>query len=162
MSGWQRFGILLLCCFLVMVLFPNYDTAGLSFIGMAILLWTGGIIVLSIISNIFALSRFESITRFITLLVMGAILYTLLWYFPQTDNVSPINKLKYGEYPTKEDIDKGLKRLTFNFDFVHRRVNRDENFVNQDNLHKEKEQETTKKTSSKLKEVVDVLVEPEK
>ena len=63
----------------------------------------------------------------------------MLWYFPQTDKVSPINKLKYGEYPTKADIDKGLKRLTFNFDFANRNVRRNENFANQEEVQRSKE-----------------------
>lgn len=138
MNGWQRFGILLVCCFLVLVLFPNYDVAGLSFIGLALLMWTGAIILLTIISNIFGLYRFEWLEKTVTLAVLVAIVYSLLWHFPQTDKVVPINKLKYGEYPTRADIDKGLKRLTFNFDFVNRNVRRDENFVNQEDLKKSK------------------------
>ncbi|MBR4682446.1 MAG: hypothetical protein IKP06_04000 [Elusimicrobiaceae bacterium] len=139
MSGWQRFGILIVCCFLLVVLFPNYDTAGLSFVGLAFLMWTGAIILLTIISNIFGLYRFEWLQKTVTFAVFFGILYTLLWNFPQTDKVSPINKLKHGEYPTKADIEKGLKRLTFNFDFEHRNVRRNENFVNQEELKKAKE-----------------------
>lgn len=160
MHGWQRFGILLLCCFVVLVLFPNYDIAGLSFIGLALLMWTGAIILLTIISNIFGLYRFEALERAVTCAVLFAILYTLLWHFPQTDKVVPINKLKYGEYPTKADIDKGLKRLTFNFDFVHRNVRRSENFANQEELKKDKE--PVKKTSnSELKQIIEVFTGPE-
>lgn len=140
MNGWQRFGILLVCCFIVMVLFPNYDASGWTFIGLLILMWTGAIMLLSLVCNIFALYRFEWLNRLLTLAVFCGIMYTLLWYFPQTDKVVPINKLKYGEYPTKADIDKGLKRLTFNFDFVRRNVHRDENFTNQEDLEKAKKQ----------------------
>ncbi|MBR4355157.1 MAG: hypothetical protein IKP96_01075 [Elusimicrobiaceae bacterium] len=139
MNGWQRFGILIVCCVLVMVLFPNYDTAGWSFIGLAFLMWTGAIILLTFISNVFALYRFAWLNRLVTLAVLCAIVYTMLWYFPQTDKVSPINKLKYGEYPTKADIDKGLKRLTFNFDFANRNVRRNENFANQEEVQRSKE-----------------------
>ena len=55
-----------------------------------------------------------------------AIMYSLLWYFPQEDKVTPINKIKYGEIPTKQDIEYGLKRFTFNFDFVRRNARRAE------------------------------------
>ena len=156
MSGWQRFGLLLVCCFVVLVLFPNYDMAGLSFIGMALLMWTGAIILLTIISNIFGLYRFEWFERAVTFAVFFAIIYTLLWYFPQTDKVTPINKLKYGEYPTRADISKGLKRLTFNFDFVRRNVRRDENFANQDELRKAKEP-VKKAEKGNLKPLIKVL-----
>ena len=157
MNGWQRFGILLLCCFFVMVLFPNYDAAGLSFIGLTLLMWTGAIILLTIISNIFGLYRFEFLTRLATLVVLVGVLYTLLWYFPQTDKVVPINKLKYGEYPTRADIQKGLKQLTFNFDFVHRNARRRENFANQEELQKAKDK--TQKIQKTLKESPKQLIQ---
>ncbi|WP_428050240.1 hypothetical protein [Candidatus Avelusimicrobium caledoniensis] len=122
MNGWQRFGILFLCCFFVMVLFPEYDKAGWTFIGLIMLMWTGAIMMLSLITNVFGLDRFDWFNRLLTLAVFCGIMYTLLWYFPQTDKVSPVNKLKYGEYPTMSDIKKGVKKLTFNFNFATRGV----------------------------------------
>lgn len=161
MSGWQRFGLLLVCCFAVLVLFPNYDMTGLSFIGLALLMWTGVIILLTIISNIFGLYRFEWLERTITFVIFFAIMYSLLWYFPQEDKVTPINKFKHGEIPTAADIEKGLKRLTFNFDFNHRNARRSENFANQTELKKAKE--PVKKTiQGKTKPIIKVLSENEK
>ena len=156
MNGWQRFGILILCCFLVLVLFPKYDAAGLSFLGLAFLMWTGAIILLTIISNIFGLYRFEWLGKLVTFAVLIGIIYTLLWNFPQTDKVSPINKLKYGEYPTKTDIEKGFKRLTFNFDFVRRNVRRKENFVNQEDLNKAKDP-VKKAAKGDIKPIIKIL-----
>lgn len=147
MNGWQRFAILLLCCFVVLVCYPNFDISGWTFIGLLIAMWTGGIIVLSIISNLFGLYRLESVNKFISIVFIFAVFYTLLWYFPQEDKVTPINKLKYGEFPTKADIDKGLKRFTFNFDFVRRNARRSENFINQD-MDSEKVKKEFKKTVS--------------
>jgi len=164
MSGWQRFGILLVCIFAVMVLFPNYDGLGLSFLGMAFILWTGGIILLSLITNIFALYRWETFNRVLTFAVFFAIVYTLLWYFPQEDKVSPINKLKYGQYPTKADIDKGIKRLTFNFDFLHRNALRDENYSNQKEIVRPEQDEKNPKQAVKkqAKQLIEIFVEDEK
>ena len=157
MTGWQRFGILLVCCILIMVLFPDYGAAGWSFIGLTMLMCGGAILVISLICNVFALDRFEWFNRLITLAVFCGIVYVLLWYFPQEDKVSPINKLKYGEYPTMEQIKKGMKKLTFNFDFVHRNVRRDENFVNQEGI--EKAREKVQNTAKKLKKKSDSFVE---
>ena len=159
MSGWQRFGLLLVCCFVVLVLFPNYDMAGLSFMGMALLMWTGAIILLTVISNIFGLYRFEWLERTVTFAVFFAIMYTLLWYFPQQDKVTPINKIKHGEIPTKADIERGFKRLTFNFDFVHRNVRRDENFANQEELKKAKEP-VKQASEGHVKPIIKILSEP--
>ena len=157
MNGWQRFGMLIVCCFLVMVLYPNFEGDAWNFILMVGGLWTGVIMVISVISNLFGLYRFETLNKLITIVLLGGIIYSLLWYFPQTDKVSPINKLKHGEFPTKEDLDKGLKRFTFNFDFVRRNVNRDENFINQD-MNKEKvKKEIKKQVSKKTDQMIDEL-----
>lgn len=157
MNGWQRFGMLIVCCFLVMVLYPNFEGDAWNFILMVGGLWTGVIMVISVISNLFGLYRFEGLNKLVTIALLGGIIYSLLWYFPQTDKVSPINKLKHGEFPTKEDLDKGLKRFTFNFDFVRRNVNRDENFINQD-MNKEKvKKEIKKQVSKKTDQMIDEL-----
>ena len=103
-----------------MVCYPNFDAAGWTFIGILIAMWTGAIMILSIISNIFGLYRLETLNKLICLVFICAVFYTLLWYFPQEDKVTPINKIKYGEIPSKADIEKGLKRFKFNFDFVRR------------------------------------------
>jgi hypothetical protein len=157
MNGWQRFGMLIVCCFIVMVLYPNFNGTGWSFIWMTAGLWTGGILVLSVISNLFGLYRLETLNKLITIVLLCGIMYSLLWYFPQKDKVSPINKLKHGEFPTKEDLDKGLRRFTFNFDFVRRNVRREENFINQDMDSKKVKKEIKKKVTKKTDEMIDEL-----
>lgn len=157
MNGWQRFAIMLLCCFVVMVCYPNFDAAGWTFIGILIAMWTGAIMILSIISNIFGLYRLETLNKLITLVFICAVFYTLLWYFPQEDKVTPINKIKYGELPSKADIEKGLKRFKFNFDFVHRNARRAENFVNQDLDGKKVKKEIKKTVSQKADELIDSI-----
>ena len=157
MNGWQRFAILLLCCFAVMVCYPDFDASGWTFIGILIAMWTGGILVLSIISNMFGIYRLETFNKFISLLFIAAVMYTLLWSFPQEDKVTPINKLKYGEFPTKADIDKGLERFTFNFDFVRRNARRSENFINQDMDGDKVKKEIKKKVSEKTDKLIESI-----
>ena len=159
MNGWQRFGILFMCCFFMMVLFPNYDKAGWTFIGLIMLMWTGAILLVSLVSNVFALDRFDWINRLLTLAVFCGIMYTLLWYFPQEDKVSPVNKLKYGEYPTMDDVKKGINQLTFNFDFVNRNV-KDNNVLSEEEVNEAKKQvqkaaKAVKKGAESFIEIVD-------
>ena len=162
MNGWQRFALLILCCFTVMVLYPDFGTSGWTFIGVVFAMWTGVIMVLSVISNLFGLYNLETFNKLITFVLLCAIMYSLLWYFPQEDKVTPINKIKYGEIPTKADIEKGLKRFTFNFDFVRRNARRKENFINQD-LDEDKVKDQIKKkvseTTDDLIESIDIQVE---
>ena len=157
MNGWQRFGILIVCCALIMILFPYYDAEGWSFIGLSLLIWTGVIIAISMVFNVFALYKLAWLNKLTTLVVMGAIMYALLLYFPQKDKVAPINKLKYGEYPTVEDMKYGLKRLTFNFDFVSRNVGREENYANQEVDSKTIKEDMKKKVSQTTDELIDSL-----
>ena len=167
MNGWQRFMFLLMCYFVVMVLYPNYDAVGLYFVGVTLAMWTGVILVLSIISNMLGLYNFPSLNKLITFVLVVMIMCSLLWYLPQKDNVTPINKIKYGEVPTKEDIKRGLNRFTFNFDFVRRRADRAENFVNQEveenkegvKETKEKIQKHTKKAVKKMEDTLDIKVD---
>lgn len=167
MNGWQRFMFLLMCYFVVMVLYPNYDAAGLYFVGVTLAMWTGVILVLAVISNMLGLYNFPSLSKLITFVLVVMIMCSLLWYFPQKDNVTPINKIKYGEVPTKEDIKRGLNRFTFNFDFVRRRADRAENFVNQEleenkegvKETKEKIQKHTKKAVKKMEDTLDIKVD---
>ena len=156
MNGWQRFLLLILCCFTVMVLYPDFSTPGWTFIGVAFAMWTGVIMVL------FGLYKWETFNKLISFVLLCGIMYSLLWYFPQDDKVTPINKIKYGEIPTKADIERGLKRFTFNFDFVRRNAKRKENFINQD-LDSKKVKEGIKKkvaeTKEEIMESIDIHVE---
>ena len=162
MNGWQRFALLILCCFTVMVLYPDFGTSGWTFIGVVFAMWTGVIVVLSVISNLFGLYNLETFNKLITFVLLCAIMYSLLWYFPQEDKVTPINKIKYGEIPTKADIERGLKRFTFNFDFVRRNARRKENFINQDldgGKVKDQIKKKVSETTDDLIESIDIQVE---
>jgi len=132
MNGWQRFGLLILGCVITALLFPDFEAPGWSFLLFMILGGTAAILVLSVISNMFAIYRFETLNKLITLIIIGVIAYILLWYFPLTNYKAPIYQIQAGRNPTQNDIKRGLKRLTFNFDFVHRNVHRDENYSNQE------------------------------
>ncbi len=157
MNGWQRFAVLIVCCFVVMVLYPYFDAAGWTFMGVAFAMWTGVIVVLSIISNLFGLYKFDGLNKLIFFVLICAIMYSLLWYFPQEDKVTPINKIKYGEIPTKKDIEYGIKRFTFNFDFARRNARRKENFINQDMDKDEVKKEIKKKVSDTTDELIDSI-----
>lgn len=161
MNGAQRFWLLVLGCLAVMILFPDFDSKGWSFILFTLLAGSGILLVLSVISNLFSIYRFELLNKLITLIFLGSVFYFLLWYFPQINYPAPIYQLKDGRTPTKADIQRGLKRVTFNFDFVRRDVRRNENFVNQE---LEKGKKEIKKTSFKpdnspAEENLDILVE---
>ncbi len=131
MLGFQRFALLLSLLLGVLICFPNYPLSAWMFIGSALAL---GIVVIMVVSFIFAISgldRFASFNHVITLILLIGFGYVLLWYLPQEGDVKPIDQLRQGKFPTQADIVRGVKQLTFNFDFNRRGAHNDENFANQ-------------------------------
>ncbi|MBP5429439.1 MAG: hypothetical protein J6Y25_00915 [Elusimicrobiaceae bacterium] len=134
MTGVQRFFMLVLCVLLVMVLYPNFGTAGWPFVGTFVLVWTGIILIMSIVGSLFGLYRYDGVNRFLNILLFVGIMASLLWYFPQEDKISIVNKIKHGQFPTGADVKQGINQLTFNFAFDRRNARSEKNFVNQPGL----------------------------
>ena len=134
MNGFQRFALLLLCCLAVLICFPEYPTGtAWGFIGMMIAMWTGIIMIISVVLGILGLDRFESINRITSFVLIGGILFSLLGFLPQDDKISPLSKVAQGKFPSAQTVKRGIQHLTFNFDFVHRNVHNKNNFINQQN-----------------------------
>lgn len=167
MNGFQRFGLVILCILAVMICYPFYPTgATWGFAGIMLAVWTGVIMLLSVFLGFFGLDRFEWVNRLVTLLLLAGVLYSLLGYMPQEDNKTPLVKLQEGLRPSGEDIKTGLKRLTFNFDFEHRNVRSDKNFVNQSDKKKEAEKKAAAKKAAKKEaerhmSEIEIELEPE-
>lgn len=163
MNGFQRFALLLLCILAVLICFPDYHTGPTwSFMGIMLAVWTGVIMMLSVVLGVFGLDRFDWINRLVSLALMIGIFYSLLTYMPQTDNLSPMEKLKQGYIPSAGTLKKGVKHLTFNFDFVRRNVRNENNFVNQEdpNARQSRKQTVQKKAvAPEEREILDILVE---
>ena len=166
MVGIQRFFLLILCVLLVMICYPDFGVTGWTFSGTLILIWTGIILIMSVVGSLFGLYRFEGINRFLTWVFLLCVLASLLMYFPQEDNMSPLQKLQKGDVPTGADIKRGLNKLTFNFAFDKRNARSDKNFINQkdakktaeENAKKEAEQ-AAKNAAKKALQKLEIIVE---
>ncbi len=166
MTGIGRFFMLLLCTAVVMVCFPDFGATGWTFAGTLILAWTGIILIMGIVGSLFGLYRFDGINRFLTFVLFLGIMFSLLWYLPQDEKVSPINQLKHGEFPTGADVQRGIQKFTFNFAFDHRNARSDQNFVNQQDAKaaaeeaaKKATEEAKRKAAQKIKQKLDIIVE---
>lgn len=166
MTGIQRFFSLLLCVGLVMILYPDFGAAGWSFAGVIVLLWTGVILIMSVVDSLFSLYRFEGINRFLSWIFIAGVLCSMLWFFPQDDKVTPINKLKYGELPTGADIKRGINKFSFNFAFDKRNARSEKNFINQRDQKAEAEEaakkaaaEKARKAAERAKQKIEIIVE---
>lgn len=160
MNGWAKFFLLIVCCVFTLILWPFYDWTGLKFMGMLFLLWTALILLVSILTNLLALYKVEILNRFISLVFVLAMMASLVYYFPLENKQTPYLRLQNNVWPTLSDIKAGIKRLTFNFDFVRRNVHRDANYVNQKLDKNVPTKEEVKKTVQKTQDVLDILVEP--
>ena len=149
-----------------MICFPDFGASGWTFAGTLILIWTGIILIMGIIGGLFGLYRFDGINRFLTFVLFLGIMFSLLWYFPQDSKVSPINQLKYGDFPTGADLQRGMQKFTFNFAFDRRNANGQENFINQqetktasEETAKKEAEEAKRKAAQKAKSKFDIVVE---
>ena len=160
MNGWSKFFLLIVSCIFVLILWPQYEQESLRFMGMLFLFWTCVIILISVIGNILALYKFELLNRLVSLLFLGALVYSLLNYFPLSNKQTPLLLLKNNVYPTIADIQHGMKRLSFNFDFVRKSVQDESNYVNQQ-IEKAAEQgKNIQKNIQETTEALDIIVEP--
>ncbi len=159
MNGWAKFFILLASCILTLIFWPQYTKAGLVFMGMFFVLWICIIILWSVIVNLFALYKVEWLHRILNIIIVLCMLGSLLYYFPLPNNQTPFLRVKAGTFPTIADIQTGMNRLTFNFDFVRRNVHRDANYVNQKLDDGTDAAQEFKKIIKKQQENIDVVVE---
>ena len=159
MTGWQRFFLLFVACVGVMIFWPQYDMKGVTFILMAFILWTCVIMLLSVLINLFAIYKSESLHRLVSLAFLVVMIGSLLYYFPLEDKQTPFSRLLKHQWPTGQDIKEGVKRLTFNFDFARRNVHREANFVNQKIDKASDDTDELKQAIKKQKEKLDIIVE---
>ena len=166
MIGIGRFCLLILCVGLVMICYPDFGVSGWTFAGTVILVWTGIILLMSVVGSLFGLYRFDGINRFLTWVFLIAVLACMLFYFPQQDSRTPFEKLTQGQFPTGADIERGLNKFTFNFAFDRRNARSDKNFVNQQDAKKAAQEATrkeaeaaAKRAAKKALEKLEIIVE---
>ena len=146
MLVFQRFALLLLCLLGALICFPNYPLSAWLFIGILFAVGMGVIMIVSFVFAISGLDRFASFNHVVTLALIIAVGYVLLWHLPQSGDLKPIEQLQQGKFPTQEDLIRGVKQLTFNFDFNRRGAHSEENFANQQ--HNNQPAKTSQKTDS--------------
>ena len=160
MNGWAKFFLLIACCVFTLILWPQYNREGLHFMLMLALLWTCLIMLVSVVGNIFALYKFETLNRLISIIYLIVMLASLIYYFPLKNDQTPYLRMKNNIWPTIADTKEGVKRLTFNFDFVRRNVRRDANFVNQKLEDTSAATKKIQKKVEKAQDALDIIVEP--
>ncbi len=108
-----RFMLLVVLFLAALICFPNYpNTTPLTLFIMFLISFVS-VLIVTFISSIILLGRshiFNCILDLIIVLVVG---YFLLNIMPQTDGVSPYDKLKNGKIPTEKEIQYGIQKLDF-------------------------------------------------
>ena len=131
MNGFQRFALLVLCILAALICYPYYTFSVWPFMALILGIWSGIIMALSVLLGLFGLDRFNWVNSVVTVLLVIAIAYSILCFMPQEDNIKPITRIRHGQWPSRVDMQRGLKRLTFNFDFNRRNARSQKNFINQ-------------------------------
>ena len=100
--------LIILCCFAVLICYPDYTDNALKIM----ITWAGlsflAVTILTIVSKILLIGRIHFVNTLLDIAIVIAFLYILLNIFPQIDGKSPYLRLKKGIYPKTEDIDNKL------------------------------------------------------
>ena len=131
MNGFQRFALLVLCILAALICYPYYTFSVWPFMALILGIWSGVIMALSVLLGLFGLDRFNWVNSLVTVLLVIGIAYSILCFMPQEDNIKPITRIRHGQLPSYADMQRGVKRLTFNFDFNRRNARSQKNFINQ-------------------------------
>ena len=126
---------------------------------MAFILWTCIIMLLSVLINLFAIYKSEFLHRLVSLAFLVVMVGSLLYYFPLENKQTPASRLLKHQWPTWQDIQIGIKQITFNFDFERRNVHRSSNYINQKLDHTTDAANDLKKTVQKQKEKLEAIVQ---
>lgn len=155
MNGWQRFFLLLMCVVSLLICWPDYGRSGVLFLVMAGVLWTCIIMLISVISNIFGIYKFEMLNRLVSLAFLAVMAVSFLYYFPLENKQTPWARMQSGRYPTVEDMQKGVRRLASGLHLMQDRAQDVSDKIDNaaDTLKK------TEKSVKKKKEKLDIIVE---
>ena len=161
MTGWQRFFLIFAICVGILICWPQYDAKGLSFMVLAFAFWTCMVMFFSFSIELFGIYKVEWLHRLLSLAFLALVTFSFLYYFPLPHQQTPLQRLQQGQWPTSEDMRAGIRRLTFNFDFVHRNVHREQNFINQkvNNTDADKTKKELKKAVKKPAEILEIIME---
>lgn len=103
--------LLVICTFLVVVCFPYYPQSAGMVVLLTFLLFLIIIIIVSAFLRLVMLAKSHVANAVVDVLLMIAYTWVLLFFLPQNDGVTPYEKLRKGEPPTRTDIDIGLMRF---------------------------------------------------
>lgn len=149
MGGFQRFVLVVLFVLLGLIFFPQYTFTVWMFVAIVLAVAIGVLMVVSTILAITGLDRFSIVNTLFTLVLLTGTTYAILYYMPLEEGTHPIERLEAGVFPTREDIEMGMKRLTFNFDFNNRNARSEQNFANQQDI---KQKEAAKQPTDEEKQ----------
>lgn len=104
----RRILLIALAHFIVMVCFPYYGGGGFVFGLVSLVAWSAAAILAAVISAVLFLDKWAKFNALLSALIFFGALGTMLFYFPQENNISPVKKLSYGDLPSGKEINKGL------------------------------------------------------
>lgn len=108
-----RFILLVLVFLAALVCFPDYpNTTPITIFIMFIISFIS-VLILTFIFSLLLLGRSHVFNCIFDLLIILVVGYFLLNIMPQTDGVSPYDKIMSGKYPDEKQIERGIKKLDF-------------------------------------------------
>lgn len=108
-----RFLLLVLLFAAALICFPDYpNTTPLTLFIMFIASFIA-VLIITFVSSILLFGRSHVLNCIIDLAIVLIVGYFILNIMPQTDGVSPYDKVRNGKYPTESQIKRGIEKLDF-------------------------------------------------
>ncbi|MBO4706976.1 MAG: hypothetical protein J5594_00215 [Elusimicrobiaceae bacterium] len=109
---WRAF-LIAVCCFAVIICYPNYANGALTVIFTWAVVAFFIMLILTLITKAIQLGKSHIFNSFFDIALVIGFLYILLNILPLSDGTTPFIRIKKNVYPTKQDISKGLENLGF-------------------------------------------------
>ncbi len=109
---WRTF-LIILCCFIVIICYPNHARGALTVMFTWAVVAFFIMLILTLITKAIHLGKNYIFNSLFDMALIVGFLYILLNIFPLINGKTPFMYLKKGIYPTKQDINKGVRNLKF-------------------------------------------------
>ena len=107
---WRTF-LIALCCFAVIICYPNYANGALTIMFTWAVVTFFVMLILTLVTKALYIGKTHVFNSLFDIALVIGFLYILLNILPLIDGKTPFMRIKKGIYPTAQDVNKGLENL---------------------------------------------------
>ena len=108
-----RFVLLFILFAAALVCFPDYPQNTVLSMFVTFIILFIAVMIISFVATVLLFGRSSAFNHLFDLILILLVAFCLLKFMPQTDGVSPLQKLLNGNYPDAATAERGIKKLDF-------------------------------------------------